>query len=107
MSAAGNAAPDQLDLIVQCATAAAPDASPDIRAAAAGVQASMGVAGGFGETGRNPLDFPGDARGAVRGGGAAGGVGGGGILLGAGSGVVVTPEGPPPIIPPFVTPVNP
>ncbi|QTN33132.1 hypothetical protein HZ994_12690 [Akkermansiaceae bacterium] len=52
-SAAG-AAPDRLDLIVQCATAAAPDASANIQAAAASVR------GGLTTTGSNPLDFPGD-----------------------------------------------
>ena len=57
VAAAGNASPDSLDLIVQCATAAAPDASAEIQAAAATVQGATGPTGGpF-----NPLDVPGDA----------------------------------------------
>jgi hypothetical protein len=116
VSAAGNAAPDRLDLIVQCATAAAPDAVANIRSAAAGVQASSGLAGGAGQTAGefNPLDFPGDAPGvAVQGGaessGAGAGDGTGGVAgRGPGSSFQPPPYGlPQGVQPPVVTDPNP
>jgi hypothetical protein len=55
VEAAGNAAPDRLDLIVQCATATAPDASGNINTAAAKVQGNNPSGGPA-----NPLEFPGE-----------------------------------------------
>ncbi len=116
VSAAGNAAPDKLELIVQCATAAAPDASSNIQAAAAGIQASNGLAGGAGQGGlgggMNPLDFPGDAPGvAVQGaagtGAAPGGAADAGSVGSPGGALAGVAGTPPPFNDPNGVPFSP
>ncbi|MFK7851176.1 MAG: hypothetical protein AB8D78_09385 [Akkermansiaceae bacterium] len=85
------AAPDQWELIGQCALAAAPDAAAEINAAL--IRAGKSALG-------NPLDFPGGGEEGVNPGGGV--VGPGGVPIQPNQGVkVVTDPGPPGIQNPF------
>lgn len=91
-----NAAPNQANLIAQCATAEAPDAIVQINNAVANAGATPGLGG------LNPLDFPGDvAGGGVVNGGdqnSGGGAGDGSQGGGTGGNLPVNQDPEPPVV---------
>ena len=106
---AGLAAPESLELIAQCAEAAAPDAKTFIDTAVASVEAGGGQPGGT----PNPLDQPGSGIDSIGGGQVGDNPGSAGSFPSfppgglPGSGTTPPVVNPPIVVPGPVTPVNP